>query len=113
VGDRLRYTYDFGDAWGHEAVVEERVEEAIACPRVVAGARACPPEDCGGLPGYERIVALIRVGEERPGGRQTLARAWGSGGRDQELSEWLEAVHPGWTPEAFDLASINRRLNRP
>jgi len=57
-GQELEYVYDFGDWWRHrlthEGVVEREGRKRY--PRCVDGARACPPEDCGGVPGYERVV---------------------------------------------------------
>ncbi|MDA8064501.1 MAG: plasmid pRiA4b ORF-3 family protein [Thermaerobacter sp.] len=52
-----RYTYDFGDTWLHEVRLEQVVprEEGRRYPCCIDGARACPPEDCGGVWGYERI----------------------------------------------------------
>jgi len=52
-GSRLSYTYDFGDNWVHDIVVEE-TEPAEGEPRVVclAAERAGPPEDSGGVWGY-------------------------------------------------------------
>lgn len=59
-GDRLRYTYDFGDNWVHDIAVEA-VEPAEAEPRVVclAAENAGPPEDCGGIPGYSNLREAI------------------------------------------------------
>lgn len=51
------YLYDFGDGWEH-VVKLKRVgsrENKVSYPRCVNGERACPPEDCGGVPGYEEI----------------------------------------------------------
>jgi hypothetical protein len=58
-GHHFHYTYDFGDDWSHTVTVEE-VREAGPenVPRVLDGAGACPPEDCGGVPGY---LALLRA----------------------------------------------------
>lgn len=55
VGFEFSYVYDFGDDWMHRVVVE-RIDEATALNNwamCVAGENACPPEDVGGLPGYE------------------------------------------------------------
>ncbi|HEV2780802.1 MAG TPA: DUF1841 family protein [Actinophytocola sp.] len=59
-GDRLRYTYDFGDNWVHDIAVES-VEPAEDDPRVVclAAENAGPPEDCGGIPGYYNLLEAI------------------------------------------------------
>src|SRR5262245_53266986 len=50
-GDSLGYVYDLGDDWVHTIRVVETLAAADgkALPRCVDGARACPPEDCGGI----------------------------------------------------------------
>ena len=55
------YTYDFGDDWEHVVVHEgmESAEESLTYPRCVAGARRCPPEDCGGVHGYAEFLKAI------------------------------------------------------
>jgi len=55
---RFTYTYDFGDDWRHSVVVEEVVaaDPMIDYPRFVDGARRGPPEDVGGLPGFEEFL---------------------------------------------------------
>ena len=61
LGDRAEYEYDFGDSWQHEVVLEavRRRHAKTKYPRCVAGARACPPEDCGGPRGYAELLATI------------------------------------------------------
>jgi hypothetical protein len=48
------YVYDFGDNWEHRIVVEEVgiADAGAKYPRFLGGERRCPPEDCGGPPGY-------------------------------------------------------------
>ncbi len=55
------YRYDFGDFWEHKIKLEKILprEKSIPYPRCVAGKRACPPEDCGGVPGYEDFLQII------------------------------------------------------
>ncbi len=58
VGDRLFYEYDFGDGWEHTLRLEEVLEHDEEAPRaaVTGGRRACPPEDCGGIGGYDEVL---------------------------------------------------------
>jgi pRiA4b ORF-3-like protein len=60
-GASLLYAYDFGDDWAHSVVLEDIVaaEPDAKYPRVVDGARACPPEDCGGPYGYADLVEIL------------------------------------------------------
>jgi len=50
--------YDFGDDWRHSIVIEEVLpaDPATDYPRFVDGARRAPPEDVGGLPGFEEFL---------------------------------------------------------
>jgi hypothetical protein len=59
-GSRVRYTYDFGDDWVHDIVVEA-IDPAPDEPRVtcLAAERAGPPEDSGGIVGYLRLLDAI------------------------------------------------------
>jgi Plasmid pRiA4b ORF-3-like protein len=60
-GTRLRYTYDFGDWWEHDVLVEDVLEAdpALRYPVCIAGERACPPEDVGGPEGYAELIAAL------------------------------------------------------
>jgi hypothetical protein len=53
----MDYEYDFGDGWQHKVIFEGPIErqKGVRYPRCDEGARACPPEDCGGIPGYQEI----------------------------------------------------------
>jgi hypothetical protein len=57
----LDYVYDFGDNWEHRIVVEQtaEVETGAKYPRFLGGERRCPPEDCGGPPGYFDFIDNI------------------------------------------------------
>jgi hypothetical protein len=61
VGDRLLYTYDFGDSWEHEIVVEELLDAdpEVHYPVLLAAKGACPPEDCGGPWGYAELKEIL------------------------------------------------------
>ena len=57
-----RYLYDYGDGWIHNIELLEILpaKKGLQYPRCVAGERACPPEDCGGVWGYLRICEIIK-----------------------------------------------------
>jgi len=62
AGDRVDYEYDFGDSWEHEVVLEAILEVGpkARLPHCLDGAGACPPEDCGGVSGYEDLLVAMR-----------------------------------------------------
>lgn len=55
------YTYDFGDDWRHSITVEAvtDADPALEYPRFVDGERRAPPEDVGGLPGFEDFLKAM------------------------------------------------------
>ncbi|ABX07816.1 plasmid pRiA4b ORF-3 family protein (plasmid) [Herpetosiphon aurantiacus DSM 785] len=58
VGERFRYDYDMGDFWQHDIWIEH-IRPAVphrVYPHCHAGSGACPPEDCGGPPGYRALL---------------------------------------------------------
>jgi hypothetical protein len=61
-GQTALYQYDFGDLWEHEILFEGILikEKKVKYPRCIAGERACPPEDCGGIPGYFHLLGVIK-----------------------------------------------------
>lgn len=63
VGNYISYNYDFGDSWNHEVKLIGILlaEESNQYPRCIAGERACPPEDCGGLWGYQDLLEIINT----------------------------------------------------
>lgn len=79
-GDSFRYTYDFGDWWEHEIAVEDvfGAEPDERYPLCQDGARACPPEDCGGPPGYRELVQALADPDhpEHEPMREWLGRAY-------------------------------------
>jgi Plasmid pRiA4b ORF-3-like protein len=57
----IRYLYDFGDSWEHLIKFEGKQEKHFdKYPVCLAGERACPPEDVGGIAGYENFIAIIK-----------------------------------------------------
>jgi len=102
----LEYTYDFGACWMHHISVERIEDEAslghsrslrprrragIEC---LDGARAAPPEDCGGPASYADFLVAL-ADSHYP--------------QHAELREWAAG---DFDPERFDIADINRRLAR-
>jgi hypothetical protein len=61
-GVHALYEYDFGDGWEHDIVLEGVLlgEPKLKYPRCIAGEHACPPEDCGGAPGYQHLLKVLR-----------------------------------------------------
>jgi hypothetical protein len=57
----IEYVYDMGDNWQHNIIVEKLkpVEPGALYPQFLGGERRCPPEDCGGLPGYYEFLDNI------------------------------------------------------
>lgn len=94
VKDRFIYLYDFGDSWEHEIVIEKIMpfEKDARYPRCMDGARACPPDDVGGVWGYADFVKAIK-NHRHPEHNEMLA--WAGGKFD---------------PEKFDLAGVNGML---
>lgn len=92
--EKFHYLYDFGDSWEHEIIVEKilPVEEGTRYPVCVAGKRACPPEDCGGAPGYGELLEIL--GDP-------------SHPEHEDRFDWL----PGdFDSEKFDIESVNKKL---
>ncbi len=60
-GDEAVYDYDYGDGWQHRIVLEAIAlqKEGIKYPNCSDGQRACPPEDCGGIPGYYHLIDIL------------------------------------------------------
>jgi hypothetical protein len=91
---KIVYEYDFGDGWEHEILLEKilQPELGVRYPRCIGGARACPPEDCGGTGGYENFLAAIRDP------------------RHEEHDEYLYWIGGEFDPEEFELAEFDTAL---
>ena len=78
TGEAVKFLYDFGDGWEHELTILGAPAEYAKGERKQAkylrGGRACPPEDIGGVPGYQELLRAIK----RPDSEQA-----------QEYFEWL------------------------
>lgn len=65
IGDTAMYSYDFGDGWEHQLVLEAILpaDGLINYPVCLDGERACPPEDCGGVLGFEQMLETLGNGK--------------------------------------------------
>ena len=61
-GSSAKYEYDFGDDWQHKVLFENILprEEHLDYPQCLAGAQACPPENCGGVHGFTELLEALR-----------------------------------------------------
>ena len=93
---RFIYEYDFGDSWHHEIEVEAitKPDDRFYYPLCVAGERACPPEDCGGVWGYANFKEAIRDPEHE---------------EHDQLIEWIGGI---FDPDGFDVNAANREICR-
>jgi len=101
TGRSFVYEYDLGDSWMHEVTVSGPVEAAgrreaagDERPRCTGGARACPPEDCGGPYRYQVLLKAI------------------SDSRHEEHDELLAWIGDDFDPEAFDARSVDAALEQ-
>jgi len=90
------YEYDFGDTWAHIIRVKKLMpaQVEVRYPVCVDGKRACPPEDCGGVWGYEEFLKAVR----NP--------------KHPEHEEMLEWAGGSFDPEHFSLEEANRNMRR-
>jgi hypothetical protein len=86
-GTSFQYVYDFGDNWRHQVNVRSirATQPGESVPQLLEGARACPPEDVGGIPGYEEFLRVM------------------ADPNDPEHDEMADWAGGDWDPEAFDL----------
>lgn len=90
----MLYEYDFGDGWTHKIVLEKIFAPSpeLKTPTCIAGARACPPEDCGGVYGYLELLKVLK-NPSHP-----------------EHDEMLEWIGGEFDPDALDLDAINKQF---
>ena len=100
---QLQYCYDFGDNWAHAVLFEKELEAQAGqeYPQCITGANACPPEDCGGVGGYVRLLETVKD-PANPEQVDTL--------------EWLGITHPEelestyFNPKDVDFEDPSERL---
>ena len=90
----VRYLYDFGDGWLHRIKLESigALSDTPFLPQCIAGRNACPPEDCGGTPGYADFLEAINDSQHH-------------------LYAAARQLHPAaFDAKHFDLAAAQARL---
>lgn len=95
---KISYVYDFGDGWDHQVLVEKLLDRqpGTKYPRCIGGRRAAPPEDCGGIGGYEELL-------------ETLADP--THPEHAEMLEWLGLDNAErFDPAAFDKQAVTESL---
>lgn len=94
--ERLLYDYHFGEGWQVEIRVEKvgALEKGARYPRCLAGERAGPPEDCGGLEAFHDMLACLKEPTTDLG------------------REWLEWLGPDYAAAECDLDKLNRALHK-
>jgi hypothetical protein len=100
AGSKIRYTYDFGDDWEHDILVEKALDrdETASYPRCTGGRRAAPPEDCGGVWGYADLVEAL-TDPAHP--------------EHEDKLEWLGLDDAAqFDPTGFDATTVTRALSR-
>ncbi|NGQ94398.1 plasmid pRiA4b ORF-3 family protein [Brevibacillus sp. SYP-B805] len=92
-GQEVRYLYDFGDSWSHRIVLEKilPVQPDQTYPYCLEGERNCPPEDCGGVWGYQEFLTDLR---------------------DENQSKALPWVVKEYDPDRFSLSKVNTLLRK-
>ena len=91
-GDRIVFEYDFGDNWMHDVWVKGIRDYAPGEPHevmLVKGQGACPPEDCGGVWGYEDLLALRNMKRKSR--------------EEKESLKWYGMDSPNFDPEEYNL----------
>ena len=97
AAERCVYWYDFGDDWRHTVRLRQRVSlQDRFYRRLLAGRRACPPEDCGGVSGYARLVSFLETGDD----------PW-----NDDVGEFAESVGD-WKPDEFSLSDAKADFDR-
>jgi Plasmid pRiA4b ORF-3-like protein len=91
----MHYTYDFGDGWEHDIVLEKQLDPdpGEQSPTCLVGKGPCPPEDCGGSWGYADL-------------KESLADP--SHEAHEDMLEWLGLENAAdFDPSACNVAEIN------
>lgn len=91
----INYTYDFGDSWAHEIQLQKIIgpDEVSSLPICIKGKYACPPENCGSIPGYYNIIDVM------------------SNPKHREYRSFVDWLSEPFDMEKFDIDFVNKELN--
>ena len=91
---KFLYTYDFGDHWVHEVEITKELnhDPRMNYPVCIAGQNACPPEDCGGIGGFEQLKTTL------------------TGKESEEKSEMLAWLGGFFDTSTFDPNFVNKHF---
>jgi len=112
----LNCTYDFGDGWEHSIKVERMLPGVLVdtLPMCVGGGGATPPEDCGGVPGYQELVQImadperqLSVGGFKGSMQHTMTRPGGWSVADEAATPDLLLGGP----EGPDVGAVEGRMD--
>ena len=95
--DKIIYEYDFGDGWQHDIILEKilTAEKTLQIPSCIGGKGGCPPEDCGGIWGYEHIKEIL------------------SNPKHKQYKETMGWLGSEFNPDFFDMKETNKMLKEP
>lgn len=95
-GDQLVYVYDFGDHWQHDLELEAASNMELYSAFCDGGQNECPPEDVGGMHGYEELVKTFQSG---------------TAAAKREYREWLGmGPKENWDPKRYSQREVNKRM---
>ncbi len=104
-GSKFIYLYDFGDLWEHSVVVKDSNYKRESDLEVycVDGQRACPPEDIGGISGYNRLVETINnpASEDFESIMGLIENGYDSEAYDVKIVNWLLMKYYLWSRDRF------------
>lgn len=97
-GDSVLFEYDYGNSWYHKVKLKSVADYAdyeTKAVRLIGGANACPPDDCGGIYRYRHLVELM---QKKP--------------QSSELSEFYDWMGCKWDPEFFPMDETAKAVDK-
>jgi hypothetical protein len=95
TNNKSKYIYDFGDNWIHTITLEKILprNKGVKYPVCIDGKRRCPPEDCGGISGYENFLEIIMDPDDE---EYESMLVWAGGNYDPE--DFIPSKVKFWDP---------------